>query len=58
MHSMTTKTCTACKTEKPLTEFHRFGKNGGQVGKWCEPCFQKKKRPAGQRKERFGNPTQ
>ncbi len=55
---MTTKTCTACKTEKPLTEFHRFGKNGGQVGKWCEPCFQKKKRPAGQRKERFGNPTQ
>jgi hypothetical protein len=40
---MTTKICTSCKTEKPVAEFHHFGKGGVQVGKWCEDCFQKKK---------------
>ena len=36
------KICTSCKTEKPVSEFHRFGSGGTQVGKWCEACYTKK----------------
>ena len=36
---METKICTSCKTEKPLSEFHRFGSGGAQIGKWCEACY-------------------
>ena len=40
---MESKVCTSCKTEKPLSEFHRFGGSGTQVGKWCEACYTKNK---------------
>ena len=33
---METKVCTSCKTEKPVSDFHRFGSGGARVGKWCE----------------------
>ena len=39
---METKVCTSCKKEKPVSEFHRFGSGGTQVGKWCEACYVKK----------------
>jgi len=40
---ITTKMCTSCKTENPVAEFRDFGKNGKQIDKWREKCFQKKK---------------
>ena len=38
---MDTKVCTSCRIEKPISEFHHFGKNDSRVGKWCEACYQK-----------------
>lgn len=35
------KLCTACQRRKILQEFHRYGKGGSRIGKWCEPCFQR-----------------
>lgn len=37
------KICTSCKIEKPESDFHRFGKDGSRVGKWCEACYTKNK---------------
>lgn len=37
------KVCTSCGQRKGLHEFHRFGKDGKRVGKWCEECFQRRK---------------
>ena len=39
---METKVCTSCNVEKPVSAFHRFGKDGSRVGKWCEDCYTKK----------------
>lgn len=39
---MEKKICTSCKTEKLVSDFHRFGSGGTQVGKWCEACYTKK----------------
>ena len=39
---METKVCTSCRMEKPVSEFHHFGKNLSRVGKWCEACYEKK----------------
>jgi hypothetical protein len=38
------KVCTSCGQQKDLHEFHRFGKDGKRVGKWCEACLQRQKR--------------
>ena len=39
---METKVCTSCNVEKPVSEFHRYGKDDSRVGKWCEDCYTKK----------------
>ena len=39
---METKVCTSCGKEKSVSDFHRFGKDGSRVGKWCEDCYTKK----------------
>ena len=39
---METKVCTSCKVEKPVSDFHRFGRDGSRIGKWCEACYTKK----------------
>jgi hypothetical protein len=39
---MNTRVCTSCKKEKPLSEFHRFGKDGSRIGKWCDECYAKR----------------
>lgn len=36
---METKVCGSCGKEKSVTEFHRFGKDGARIGKWCEACY-------------------
>lgn len=33
------KTCTRCRTQRPLSEFHHYGR--GAIGKWCEQCYQR-----------------
>jgi len=38
---METKVCNSCGKEKPVAEFHRFGKDGSRIGKWCEECYTK-----------------
>jgi hypothetical protein len=38
------KVCTSCGQRKDIHEFHRFGKDGNRIGKWCEPCLQRQKR--------------
>lgn len=38
------KMCSSCKTEKPESEFHHFGKDGARVGKWCRDCYSKNKK--------------
>lgn len=40
---METKICTCCGQAKLITEFHRFGKDGSRIGKWCKPCYAKNK---------------
>jgi hypothetical protein len=37
-----TKVCTTCKTEKPLSEFHRMGKRGHHC--YCKPCLKARPR--------------
>jgi hypothetical protein len=39
---MDRKVCTSCNVEKPVSEFHRFGKDDSRIGKWCEACYTKK----------------
>ena len=39
---MEMKVCTSCGKEKPVSDFHRFGKEGSRIGKWCEACYTKK----------------
>lgn len=41
--AMETKVCTSCGQDKPITAFHRFGKDGSRIGKWCSPCYAKNK---------------
>ena len=36
------KICTSCGKEKSVADFHKFGKDGSRVGKWCEDCYAKK----------------
>jgi hypothetical protein len=40
---METKVCTSCSQQKPVSDFHHFGKDGSRVGKWCKPCYEKNK---------------
>lgn len=39
---METKVCTSCNVEKPISEFHHYGKDDSRIGKWCETCYTKK----------------
>ena len=39
---MESKVCTSCRKDKPVSDFHRFGKDGSRLGKWCEDCYTKK----------------
>jgi hypothetical protein len=39
---MEKKVCTSCKKEKPVLAFHRYGRDGYRIGKWCEDCYTKK----------------
>ena len=39
---METKVCTSCGKQKPVSDFHRFGKDGSRIGKWCEECYTRK----------------
>ena len=40
--NMETKVCTSCNLQKPIADFHRFGKDGARIGKWCEECYTRK----------------
>ena len=39
---MESRICTSCKVQKPLADFHRFGRDGSRIGRWCEACYQKR----------------
>jgi hypothetical protein len=49
------KMCTSCKTEKPESEFHRFGKDGARIGKWCKDCYTKNKKKTPRRSAQLGS---
>jgi hypothetical protein len=33
--------CTSCQRRLPTDCFHKFGRDGQKIGKWCEPCYQR-----------------
>lgn len=41
---METKTCSACKAEKPLAEFYKLKSGRLGVHAWCKGCFKKDQR--------------
>ena len=40
MRAHCVKICTSCGEEKPLNEFHHYGR-GVRTGKWCQKCWQR-----------------
>ena len=45
------KTCTRCKVEKPLTEYHKNKRNADGHLNVCKVCMKKTKKPAKPRKK-------
>jgi len=41
------KTCSKCKQEKPLDEFHKYKKAKDGLSYWCKQCMKENKKPKG-----------
>ena len=49
---MDTKKCTHCREDKPLTDFHVFGRNRERIGRWCAVCYDKNAKQRAASKQR------